>query len=1165
MSHFYSIALSLGVSILSIIAITPREKSENIQKQNEICSERTLNMMSDLTWTGAIGTDWNDPGNWSPAEVPDSGSLTGHHVIIPVVVSGNYPVVTANSLARSVTVASGASVNIDVGGDLKVFGSDTDGYINGGTLVNNGTFRVDSSYNDAMRNLVGANITNSGVFNLNSGTGNRLENFSQITNAGNFTVGGGLGINMINHPGAVVINTGAFSVTGGLLGRVENYGKIDNFSSFRILGSLAGDGLLNQDTILNRAGATFNVSGGNARLLDNHHYILNSGNMNLVGCFPIIPNEANYNRENATFRNTAGSILNMGSTLELTFRNEGYFQLLGIGSIGSTAGSNILNDSLGVMDIYNHLNVIGSSPVGSAALVNYGVMNIGAATTLTVNNSSAAGIHNYNQINSNSGCVLTSGNLASNSIVNFEGAVFHNNCSSTFNNSAGTKIINQGRYIHNNGSLISMGGGTFLENSGYYEMNIPATFSGIPYLFLNSDSLILNAACNIITNFGYDQIFGNAAGAYLYSDAQFNITNMGSYFLENYGKTTLGPNSTFTGTSLSSTNPVILNADSLEMNGSINIRSFAGGAILNTGHLEHTGNFYAHNIAKGIQSIGGSFRNRGYIEMDSVFLSAIELSDTNYFVNTDSATLSINYSIHNGILNTSGSNFLNEGLIEIGQVDSIGLSAIHNEGNFNNRSIINIGGGKIGFHGINNIGGGNLINNGQLSILNAPNIIHGFGINNTNDFTNNYCGTVVVNKNINNTDIVNNLGFFTINSAENSTNSGTFTNYRFLNVIGGGLLPGVIEDELFQMECPENQIVNEADTIGLYNLARNPQDGIFTGPGVQDSIFVASEAGPGNHTLSYNYYFDENCFVSCTFNIEVIPANDLPPGWSQNENGIGCNNGSQVSFNDTTQVFSVSSNNCFSGPPYTSDNAAFAQYSLCGNGSITVQVTGISGSAWAGVIMRENTGTGAKKVQLTTNLQSNLVRKEVRTVTNGPAIPQQSPAFNKFWLRLVRQGNQFTGFTSANGITWSPVMASNVIMGNCIEMGLVVSNYNSNSNVTATFGNVKVVGGNVTLPVNNSNVALKGVENHTTDFGVFPNPSAGEINLELSAYLGKSIIIEILSLQGQVLQKREIKSVQQKIENFNLANKLSGTYLIKIKSEGKVDQVKPVVLNTANK
>ena len=243
MSHFYSIALSLGVSILSIIAITPREKSENIQKQNEICSERTLNMMSDLTWTGAIGTDWNDPGNWSPAEVPDSGSLTGHHVIIPVVISGNYPVVTANSLARSVTVASGASVTIAVGGDLKVFGSDTDGYINGGTLVNNGTFRVDSSYNDAMRNLVGANITNSGVFNLNSGTGNRLENFSQITNAGNFTVGGGLGINMINHPGAVVINTGAFSVTGGLLGRVENYGKIDNFSSFRILGSMAGDGL----------------------------------------------------------------------------------------------------------------------------------------------------------------------------------------------------------------------------------------------------------------------------------------------------------------------------------------------------------------------------------------------------------------------------------------------------------------------------------------------------------------------------------------------------------------------------------------------------------------------------------------------------------------------------------------------------------------------------------------------------------------------------------------------------------------------------------------------------------------------------------------------------------------------------------------------------------
>lgn len=1162
MSHFYSLALSITVSILGIIAINPKENEKHIQKQNEICSSEKMNMMSDLTWTGVNGSDWNDPGNWSPAEVPDSGSVTGHHVMIPVVVSGNYPIVTGNSFARSVTVASGASVNIAAGGDLKVFGSDTDGYINGGTLVNSGNFRVDSSYNDALRNLAGANITNSGIFNLNSGTGNRLENYSQITNTGSFTVGGGLGINMINHPGSVVINSGAFSINSGLLGRLVNYGKIDNFSGFFISGSMAGDGLLNQDTILNRAGATFNVTGGNARLLDNHHYILNSGNMSLSGCFPIIPGEGNYNRENATFRNTAGSTLTMGSTHKLTFRNEGYFLLSGTGSIGSTNGSIILNDSTGIMDILNNLTVQGSTPM-AAALINHGVITIGAATTLSVTSSGAAGIHNYNEINSSTGCVLIAGNLSSNSIVNFSGAVFHNNCISTFNNSGGTKIINHGRYIHNNGNLSSSGGTNFLENSGYYEMNVPANFTSMPFLFNNMDSLILNAACVITMNFGFNQVFRNTAGAYLYSDAQFNIANMGNYFLENYGKAVLGDQSSFTGTSLASGNPVILNTDTLAMKGNVNIRAFSALGIANSGYLNHSGNYYSHNTTRGIQSTAGSFINSGSIEIDSVFQNAIDLNGNLNFENTDSGNISINYALQNGINISPMSTFLNEGNIEIGITDSLGLSAINNTGSFNNRNIINIGGGRIHDHGINNTGSGSFVNNGTLTINESPNSIHGFGINNEASFINNYCGNLIANKNISNNNIIENLGQFTINSSENSINTGTFTNFRTLNVLGGGVLPNVMEDELIQLECPDNQIVKFSEFLDLTSLPKFPLDGAFSGPGVQNNVFNSSTAGLGNHIISYNYFYDVNCFQSCTFNIEVIPF--LPPGWSQNINGIGCNEGSGASFNDSTQVFSVSSTNCFSGPPYTGDIAAFVQYSLCGDGSITAQVTGMSGNGWAGVVMRENINPGAKKAQLTTNIQSNQTRREIRTVTNGPAVPQQIPGLNRFWLRIVRLGNQFTGYTSPNGINWSPAFSSNIIMANCIEVGLLVSNYNANSNITATFGNVTIAGGTVTLPVNNTNIAQNSVPVKNSNFEVFPNPSSGEINLELSSYLGKSIIIEILSLQGQILHQKEIKNVQATTEKVDLHSRPGGTYLVKVRSEGMADQIKPAVINTTNK
>jgi len=63
-----------------------------------------------LTWTGAIDTDWSNPGNWSPAQLPrDFDPVT-----IP---SGpvNQPTLTASSVAGSVTVA-GNGARLTIGG-----------------------------------------------------------------------------------------------------------------------------------------------------------------------------------------------------------------------------------------------------------------------------------------------------------------------------------------------------------------------------------------------------------------------------------------------------------------------------------------------------------------------------------------------------------------------------------------------------------------------------------------------------------------------------------------------------------------------------------------------------------------------------------------------------------------------------------------------------------------------------------------------------------------------------------------------------------------------------------------------------------------------------------------------------------------------------------------
>jgi len=340
-------------------------------------------------------------------------------------------------------------------------------------------------------------------------------------------------------------------------------------------------------------------------------------------------------------------------------------------------------------------------------------------------------------------------------------------------------------------------------------------------------------------------------------------------------------------------------------------------------------------------------------------------------------------------------------------------------------------------------------------------------------------------------------------------------------------------------------------------LTASPANTYLWSPG--GSTTQSITASPVNNT---NYqvllgYGNNDCTATASQNINITP---LPCGWSAEPNGVNCTNGSSFTYNQTSQIFTGTSTNCYYPNPFTSDQMAFAQYELCGNGTITAEVTSITGTAlgWAGVIMRENNTAGAKKAQLMTN-RSDLSRREFRTTTNGQAYPQQFPSQNRYWLRISRTGNQFVMHISPNGTTWYPAGAQNIIMTNCIEIGLVVTNYNPNSTVTATFANVSVTGG-VTRPI----IADTGNifdEPLIADFNMLPNPSTGTVELDFSAYSNKNVHLEIYSLQGKMLHTIRYDEVNDK-ENLDLSNFNSSMYIIRVRSEGLPDLTKRLVLNT---
>ncbi|MBX2929629.1 MAG: DUF3616 domain-containing protein [Saprospiraceae bacterium] len=295
--------------------------------------------------------------------------------------------------------------------------------------------------------------------------------------------------------------------------------------------------------------------------------------------------------------------------------------------------------------------------------------------------------------------------------------------------------------------------------------------------------------------------------------------------------------------------------------------------------------------------------------------------------------------------------------------------------------------------------------------------------------------------------------------------------------------------------------------------------------------------------------------AQCMANITV---GGVPCGWSQNPNGVNCANGNSIAYNPANGVWTATSTNCFYGPGYTSDATAFTQRSLCGDGSITAQVTSISGTTlgWAGIVMRESNAAGAKKAQLMTNLSS-LSRREFRSTTNGAANPQQFPSQNRYWLRLVRAGDQFSMYVSPNGAAWYFVGVQNIPMNACIQMGLVATNYQQTSTVVATFANVSYTGSNVP--------PLAGAEGAASieqpnGFEAYPNPTSGELNVNLAQYLGRAVRVEVYGLTGQLLRLVEIEEVQTVTEQLDLSALQSGMYLVKVKSDGLPDATQRVVL-----
>jgi regulation of enolase protein 1 (concanavalin A-like superfamily) len=141
-----------------------------------------------------------------------------------------------------------------------------------------------------------------------------------------------------------------------------------------------------------------------------------------------------------------------------------------------------------------------------------------------------------------------------------------------------------------------------------------------------------------------------------------------------------------------------------------------------------------------------------------------------------------------------------------------------------------------------------------------------------------------------------------------------------------------------------------------------------------------------------------------------------------------------------------------------------------GDGTITVRVTGLDnthGWAKAGVMFRETLDANSRHAMMIVS-STHGTALQYRSATGGASstttptgsAESQLPR----WLRLVRSGNTFTGYTSANGTTWVQAGSVTLSLPAQIYVGLAVTSHNDGVLATATFDNVALAGAGAPPP-----------------------------------------------------------------------------------------------------
>jgi regulation of enolase protein 1 (concanavalin A-like superfamily) len=188
--------------------------------------------------------------------------------------------------------------------------------------------------------------------------------------------------------------------------------------------------------------------------------------------------------------------------------------------------------------------------------------------------------------------------------------------------------------------------------------------------------------------------------------------------------------------------------------------------------------------------------------------------------------------------------------------------------------------------------------------------------------------------------------------------------------------------------------------------------------------------------------------------VETPASEPGEPGWQSRDVGSVGQPGS-ASGPDESPIVSGAGADVWG----TADAFHFAHRSMTGDGTVTAQVSFITGSeAWTkvGVMIRASTAANAAHAFMLVSTGKGLAFQRRSQVGGTSASTSGGSGTAPRWVRLTRAGNVVTAYASTNGTSWTTVGSATINLPATALVGVAVSSHDTTRLATAVFENVTV-------------------------------------------------------------------------------------------------------------